>query len=306
MSANCWDAGSCSAHKAWPLPSESPTFTVPFERFPWTLHLSDQRSGRLSSFAHCRAFGSSIAHCCSSFRWAAFWHAEPCCWPQMVRSGRCSNCCKPPLRPHISCMKLLIRYCELRESCPWIWQISIHIDVPRIVNTAFLQHIQGRMGSPDHVNVFQGNWECVFFRHGELNSRFDVMTISEIPFDRPEISAGFCVISCFVYRLRLLKTSLKVSSEIFTWCKLVPHESEFSDSMLSSVQLDCTICDWEYEIITTLRRKYVLCIASSSMDFWHGLSKFTPRTMHVRGTVQVKLSYKNWWSLDWSFAEMEW
>ena len=39
------------------------------------------------------------------------------------------------------------------------------------------------MSSSGHVNVFQWNWECFFFRHLELNSRFDVMMINEIPFD---------------------------------------------------------------------------------------------------------------------------
>ena len=48
------------------------------------------------------------------------------------------------------------------------------------------------------------------------------MTISDIPFDRPEIIAGFCVIFCLVECLSLLRTSLKVSSEIFTPLQVGP------------------------------------------------------------------------------------
>ena len=62
---------------------------------------------------------------------------------------------------------------------------------------------------------YQRNWESFFFRHVELNTRFDVMTI-----DRPIIVAGFRVF-CFVRWLRLFRTSLKVFSEIFTPYRLV-------------------------------------------------------------------------------------
>ena len=83
----------------------------------------------------------------------------------------------------------------------------VNPDIPIIVNTAFLQHIQIYVRSPGHVNIFQWDLECFFFRHVELNSRFDVMTINEIPFDRPKILTAFSVILHVVCWLWLLRTS---------------------------------------------------------------------------------------------------
>ena len=35
--------------------------------------------------------------------------------------------------------------------------------------------------------------------------------------------------------------------------------------------------------------------------------QISPREpIHIQGTFQVKLSLPNWWSLDWSFAELGW
>ena len=56
-------------------------------------------------------------------------------------------------------------------------------DIPIIVNLCFLQHVQISMSRPGHINVFQRNGECFFFRHTELNSRFNVMTIDEVTLD---------------------------------------------------------------------------------------------------------------------------
>ena len=63
---------------------------------------------------------------------------------------------------------------------------------------AFRQHIQGSMCSPDHVNISHGYWEWFFFGHVELNSGFSVITINEIPFDRPQIDSGDCLWSTIV------------------------------------------------------------------------------------------------------------
>ena len=60
-----------------------------------------------------------------------------------------------------SCHTVIIRwffiqYRELCKSCPRIWQFSISINVPMIVN-AFLQHyIQWHTFSPGHVNIPSG------------------------------------------------------------------------------------------------------------------------------------------------------
>ena len=57
------------------------------------------------------------------------------------------------------------------------------IDVPTVVDTSFLQYIQTCVRRPGLVNILQWNWERFFFRHVELNSRFDVMTMNEVTFD---------------------------------------------------------------------------------------------------------------------------
>ena len=125
---------------------------------------------------------------------SCFWHAGPYFWSKMVRSGSCLNFCMSLHGPHTSFWIFFIHYCELRESCPWVWHMSIHIDVPIIVNTTFLQHVLVCLCSSGHVNVFQWNWECFFRLHVELKWRFDVMTINEIPFHRLKIVSNFPVI----------------------------------------------------------------------------------------------------------------
>ena len=59
------------------------------------------------------------------------------------------------------------------------------IDIPTVVNMAFLQHLQGGVCCPDDVNVPHWYWE--------VHSWFNVMTINVIPFDRPEFVGGFIV-----------------------------------------------------------------------------------------------------------------
>ena len=58
------------------------------------------------------------------------------------------------------------------KSFPRIWQMSVGIDIPAIVNTLFLHHIEIGMCGPGFISVIQWNWECFFLRHVELNSRF--------------------------------------------------------------------------------------------------------------------------------------
>ena len=64
-----------------------------------------------------------------------------------------------------------------------------------------------------HVNILQWNWECFFTRHVDVNSRSDVMTTSEVSFNRPEVVAGFGVVFCFCW-LRSIRVSMNFSSEI--------------------------------------------------------------------------------------------
>ena len=100
------------------------------------------------------------------------------------------------------------------------WNQSMKSDKQR--STWFQQSSKRRScNTPKFVCValvtsmyFSGNWECFFVRHVELNSTFNVMTISEVTLDRPKVLPGFSVIVRFC-RLRPLRVSTKVSSEIF-------------------------------------------------------------------------------------------
>ena len=45
--------------------------------------------------------------------------------------------------------------------CPGLWQISVPINVPIIVNTAFLQHISSRTCCPGDIQIPSWNWEHI-------------------------------------------------------------------------------------------------------------------------------------------------
>ena len=83
-----------------------------------------------------------------------------------------------------------------------------------------------------------------------LNSRFTVMTIDEVTLNRPEVFPGFSVIFWFS-RLRPVQPALKFSTEIFTPYRLFPPWSGFSEFVVSSEQISCTICHWEFLKMST-------------------------------------------------------
>ena len=70
----------------------------------------------------------------------------------------------------------------------------VRIDIPEILNTFFLQHVQICMSRPGNINVFLWNRKRFLLRHVELNLRFIVVTIDEVTLDRPEVGTGFYVI----------------------------------------------------------------------------------------------------------------
>ena len=76
-----------------------------------------------------------------------------------------------------------------------------------------------------------------------------------------------------------------------------------SQTSVSSRDFECTIFDWEYEIVTFHRRQHFLCIENSGVDVWcvhllqffnvcdHNVSfsTFLPHTMHKRGIYLARL-----------------
>ena len=121
---------------------------------------------------------------------------------------------------------------EFSEPCPRLWQISVLVDIPIIVNALLLHQVQFGVSGPSYINVPKWNRQSFFFRHMELNSRFIVMTINEVTLNRPEVSSGFRVI-CWFCRARLFRFAFKSSTSgfpnsrpsvkpqvIWTWCRL--------------------------------------------------------------------------------------
>ena len=218
---------------------------------------------------------------------------------------------------HVSFWRFFTLCCELCESCPWIWQISSHIDIPIILNTAFLQHIQGRMCPPDHVNVSQWYWARCNFRHMELNSRYDVSPSMDQKF-----IAGFCVIFWFVFWLRLLRTSLKVflwdlhSLQVGpAWEWIFGLLDLFQTILLlhlrlgtcnvnvhhSSAQLFPLHGVFEHGDYWRVHIFQLFNVCNQSISFPNSLGNNAyPRNMSGKTVLP------NGWSLDWSFAETRW
>ena len=124
-----------------------------------------------------------------------------------------------------------------------------------IIKSLFLHYVQISVSRPCHVSVLQWNTEYFFCRHIELNSRFIMMAINEVTFNRPKISSGFSVIF-WLCRLGLFQFALKSSTEIFTPYNLFPPLSGFPEFVVSSLQFCCTICCWEYEFFSLLWDQY--------------------------------------------------
>ena len=129
---------------------------------------------------------------------------------------------------------------------------------------------------------------------------------------------GFSVIFCFC-RLRLLRVSLKLFPETFTHHWLIPPWSGYSDSVISSKQICCSIRDWENKLFTLLWTLMLLL----HWAFERGLPtlpKFSSSSMSaaIISPFQIPLATNaypnnipgntlpNCWSLDWSLAEIGW
>ena len=173
-----------------------------------------------------------------------------------------------PIVDHIfSFGRFFLQKSELRESFPRIWQMVIRVDIPIIISTLFLQHVQISMRRPSNINVLQWNRDWFFLRHVELNSRFSVMTTDEVTLKRPEVGTGFRV-TCWSCQLRPSRFALNFSTKILTPYILFLSWSGFSEFVVSSWQFCCTICYWECKLFSPpLWRQHFFRSDSSRMDF---------------------------------------
>ena len=145
------------------------------------------------------------------------------------------------------------------------------------------------MCGPDHVNIPQWYGECFFLRHVELNSTFDVMTISVIPFDRPKIVAGFSVIISSIgwHLAELPRRSPLSSSPLAGWSRIkvdfwIPR-SPPDNSTVPSATGNVKFSQFFGVIIP-----FALRLRAWISD----ASKFPPHTMHIQGTFQATPPYK--------------
>ena len=141
------------------------------------------------------------------------------------------------------------------------------------------------MGIPGHINILP--W----------SSRFDVITINEVSFNRPEVVAGFGVTFCFCW-LRPIRVSLKFSSlQENTSSELILglHDHSFalpsaSGNMKNSPFLDVNI-SFALSIRAWISEASNLPRSSISATIIY-LTRFSPQPMHTRGIFLVRISYQ--------------
>ena len=121
--------------------------------------------------------------------------------------------------PLTSLGRFFFQWCKKKncETFPWNWQTSVQIDIPAVVNTFLLQHVQISMRRSGRANVFQWNRECLY------------TSTREVTLNRPEVGTGFSVIFRFC-RLRPSLFALKFSSDIFSPYRLFPDLRKVSNS----------------------------------------------------------------------------
>ena len=162
---------------------------------------------------------------------------------------------------------------------------------------------------------FQWNWEWFFFRHVELNSRFNVMTLNEVSFHWPEVVPGFSIIFCFC-RLRPLRVALRFS--LTSWSRL-GLDSRTSWSLRNNFAVPSGIGSMKFSPFFDVNTSFALSLRarlsdasefpSSSLTVCNqntSFPDFPPEINASLRNVPGKTFLPNWWSLVWSFAEIGW
>ena len=180
-------------------------------------------------------------------------HIFPNLWPQSVWSGGRLFSCQFPPGPCMSIRWFFIQYSESYETCPCIWQFSISINVPIVIDVLLQHYIQGCICSPGHVDTVQWNGKWFFSWHVQIDTGFHVMTVNEIAWHGPEIIPGFTIMPRWV-----LKWGWRRSVWFFSKISLfhssfwvLPGWGGCSQTLISSTDFDCSLCEWEYKLFTT-------------------------------------------------------
>ena len=213
-------------------------------------------------------------------------------WPQRVWPGGHLFSCQSPPRPCISIRCFFVQYSESCETCPRIWQFSISINVPIVIDAAFLHNIQVRISGPGNVDILQWNRKWFFSRHVQFNSGFHVMTVHKIAWDGPEVISSITIIPRWVSN----------------WC--------WRRSVWFSLKIALFFS--QYELFTTQWRQHCIeCfrVDSSCVHLFQFLnvcdqSVSFPDSSRVQRTSKENFPGKtfgpNWCSRDRSSAEIGW
>ena len=209
---------------------------------------------------------------------------------------------------------------HLIEQTEWnllrIRQISWSIDIPIVIDAAFLHNILVCISSGD-VNVFQWNRECFFSRRLKFDSGSNVMAVFEISWHGPKI------ISCFT----------RIRKRVSRWWKR-PFDSPRKSTWLSPrigwsrIKVN-VLSSWPPPI------NFIRASPTGKMNFPFSLGNITsfalslfwidfrcpsfpapqslqplchpskfPRLQAYPRNNPGKTFFPDWWILDWSFAEI--
>ena len=106
------------------------------------------------------------------------------------------------------------------------------IDVPIIVDAAFLHNIQVCMGSSGEVNVFQRNKEWFFSRRVKFDSWFNVMAVSQVSWHGQKIVN--CSTGIRKWVVRLWKRPFWFFKKIYVSNWVVSYQGGCSQFLISS------------------------------------------------------------------------
>ena len=254
------------------------------------------------NFRALSSIGLSIVRCCFSFRWPAFdmsHHISGHKWSDLVVT---SNFWEPLPGPHIFFRWFFIQYRELREFWSWVWQTKIHIDVPIIVNTAFLQHVPICLCTSGHVNVFHWYWRMFLLSapEAELEGRRDDEQWNLLRLTNNHCGHRRHLLFRLLVDLSEFRWRSPLSSSLLTsWSSI---EVDFGNSIKSSRQFYCTICDWEYQISPfsdevisfALRLRAWISDASKSSSSSTSATQISPFQIHTREQcISIEFSRSN-------------
>ena len=137
--------------------------------------------------------------------------------------------------------------CVLLCQRPRIRQISWSIDIPIVIDAAFLHNIQICYCSSGYVNVFKWNREWFLSRRVKFDSGFNVMAVYAVSWRGPKVVYRFTGIRKRVlrwWRKRRFWFSKKVNITLsLNWS--MPYQGGCSQFLISSRGFDSSICDWK-------------------------------------------------------------